>query len=184
MTTAAVGCITKAEEILQDTLAACEQFQALVNETTAAGAEAHIYVEAVPPDDVYSDRFELEAIKTKRPFARIWTKETSGLAVTRSASPYTVATTGTLYVWLEQNTPWDTHEDYAETDRLWKNRIGQIIRSSDAAKPGLVELSSTAGYLDWERIEVLDWWRTAKEDYPTLGDAQMCVLQIDWGTRA
>lgn len=182
MTSTATGCITKAEQLLRDSLAACTTFQTWVGATTAADAAEHIYLEALPPDDIYSDRHEVERLIARRPFAQIWTSETDGLSINRIASPNATSASGTMYLRLERNVPEDIRHDYAEVDRTFKNTIGLILSSGDAGNPGLSELSSIAGYLDWVVLTIKQWTRTTNDDLPTLGDAQMAEIEIQWGT--
>ena len=182
MTSTAVGCITKAEQLLKDTLCACSAFQEWCGAANATEAAESIYLEALPPDDVYRDQEEVERLIARRPFAQIWTSEQDGLTIRRIASPNTTSGTGTLYLRFERNVPEEIAHDYAEVDRTFKNVLGEILSSGDADSPGLAELSSLAGYLDWEAIIIRSWTRTQRDDIPTLGDAQMAEVEIQWGT--
>jgi hypothetical protein len=181
MTSTATGCITKAEELLRKTLAACTTFQTWVGATTPEDAAEHIYLEALPPDDIYTDRVELERLIARRPFAQIWTLENDGLTISRIAAPNTVTASGVLFIRFEQNVAPEIAHDYAEVDRVFKNTIGLILHSENESSPGLVELCGTAGYRDFETIVVKYWIRTTNEDLPTLGDAQFFEVEVRWG---
>ncbi len=181
MTTTASGVITVQEELLRDTLAACTAFQTWVGASTAAEAKDHIYLEALPLDLDWADYMECERIKARRPFAMIWTADADGLQVRSIASPHGTTVSGTMYIRLEGNVDPAVQEDYAEVDRLFKNTIGNIIQSGNGSSPGMVELAGTAGYRDFDTITVKGWTRTHKDQRPTLGDAQMCEIEIRWG---
>jgi len=183
MTSTASGAMTTAEQLLKDTLAACTAFQEWVGATTAATAAESIYLEALQPDEYYSDRHELERLKSRRPFAQIWTSEESGFSMQRTAAPNVMVANGTLYLRLERNVPEAIAHDYAEVDRTFKNVLGAIVSSGDAAEPGLAELGSQAGYLDIDTITVQQWSRTAPDEWPTIGDAQEATVVIGWGGR-
>jgi hypothetical protein len=181
MTTTASGVITVQEELLRDTLAACTAFQTWVGASTAAAAKQHIYLEALPLDLDWSDHMERERIKSRRPFALIWTAETDGLQVRSIASPHGATVSGTMYICLEGDVDPAVQEDYAEVDRLFKNTIGNIVMSGDVSNPGLNELAGTAGYRDFDTMTFKEWTRSHKDQRPTLGDVQWCVIEIRWG---
>ena len=88
-----------------------------------------------------------------------------------------------MYLRLEQDVPEAIAHDYAEVDRLFKNNIGLVLHSGDNSNPGMVELCRLAGYRDWQAITVMGWTRTHENEIPTLGDAQMCEIRVEWGGR-
>lgn len=180
--TEAAGCITKQESLLRDTLAACTYFQSLVSESTAAAAKAHIYLESVPPPHAYTDAYTVAQIRARRPFAYIWTGESQAFTLHRIAAPNCITPSGTLLIRIERDVPNSIRHDYAEVDRTFKNIIGQILQSGDTDNPGLAELNGTAGYRDWERLDFSGPVRTSDDDLPTLGDAQMCEIMVQYGT--
>ena len=170
MTTTASGPITTTEALLKTTLSGLAAFRTWVGATDSVGAAEHIYLEALPPDELWADTRTVERLKSRRPFAQIWTAETDGFRVIRDASPTGRTASGTLIVRLECNVPAAVRHDYAEVDRLFKNDIGDILDD-------LMEDSSMA----ITSVSVSGPVRTSPADVPALGDAQMCELTIMWG---
>lgn len=176
MTTAASGCITKAEERIRDMLANCTQFQTWTGTATAAAAKGHIYYDAVPLPDATGDTSPLAHNQAIRPFAVVWTATENGFAMNEL-----VGGSGTVYVRLEQDTPAATVDDYEEADRLFKNTIGNIIHSGDTSNPGLWEPSITRQYTQIVAVTLEALYRTQEDEYDTYGDAQAAELSIRWG---
>jgi len=173
MTTTASGSITTTEELLKTTLSGLAAFKSWVGATTAAAAAEHIYLEALPPEELWSDTYTVEALKARRPFAQIWTAETSGFTVRRDAAPSGRTAFGNLVARLEANVQESVRHDHAEVDRLFKNTVGDIVD----------ELAATTAMAIRE-IAVSGPVRTTPRDVATLGDAQMAELAIAWGVTA
>ena len=176
MTTAASGCITKAEERIRDMLANCTAFQTWVGAADATAAKSSIYYDTVPRGDYMDDSDALAWHVSVRPFALIWTDYENGFAMNEL-----VGGSGTLQIRFEQNTPGATQTDWEEADRLFKNTLGGIIHSGDTDSPGLWELSITRQYTQLSRVNLDALYRTAEDEYETFGDAQAAVLSVAWG---
>lgn len=170
MTTTASGSITTAEELLKTTLSGLSTFQAWVGASDAAGAAKHIYLEALPPDELWGDVHTIDQLKARRPCAMIWTAETNGFTVTRDAAPAGRTCSGNLVVRLEGDVLEAVRHDYAEVDRLFKNTVGGIVDQLAATTAMAISSITVSGPV-----------RTSNDDLPTLGDAQMVELSIAWG---
>ena len=176
MTTAASGGITKAEERIRDMLAGCKTFQTWTGESDAAGAKTHIYYDAVPLPNMKDDSTSLAYLVSLRPFALIWTSETSGYAYNEL-----MGGSGIIHIRFEGNTPPATSTDWEECDRLFKIKIGNIIQSTDSSNPGLAELSKTGTYTQITSITLDALYRSDEEEWPTYGDAQRAEVSVQWG---
>lgn len=176
MTTAATGCISKAEERIGEMLANCSEFQTWTGTANATAAADHIYYDSVPPlysdDDVTSREYN-EAI---RPFALVWTRMTEGLAMNEL-----LGASGTVMVRFEQNTPSGLQTEWEEDERLFKNTLGGILQSGDTSNPGLWELSITRQYTQITQMRLMALYRTGEDEIETYGDAQAAEVSIAWG---
>lgn len=180
MTTAASSCITLAEERIRDMLANCSTFQTWVGAANATAAKSSIYYDAVPRSDYMADTDPLSWNVSIRPFAIVWTENENGFSMTESSSDY-YTPSGTIKVRLEQNTPSSSATDWEEADRLFKNTLGDIIRSGDSDNPGLLELSIARTYAQISRVTLDALYRTDDDEYDTFGDAQAAEFSISWG---
>jgi len=170
MTTAASGPITAAESLLATTVAGLSAFQTWVGAATSTAAAEHVYIDGLPRRDEWSDTQELEHQVALRPFALVWTAETNGLTVRRIAAPSGHTASGILTLWLEDNVLEATRHDFEESDRLFKNTVGDII--DDLMAVTTMPITS---------LTITELTRTSRDDTPTLGDAHMCQLEITWG---
>lgn len=181
MSTDAVGGITTAEDLLRTTLAACTAFQTWVNAANTTEALQHIYLEALQPDNYYTDRYSEEELVGRRPFAQIWTDEQRGYTTTREAASRLMWDSGILHIRFEGNVDEAIEHDYAEIDRLFKNTLGQIIQSDNINTPGLVELNQQAGYLAWDTLTMTGPFRCTENQIRGMGDFQEASFEIRWG---
>jgi len=176
MTTAASGCITKAEERIRDMLANCATFQTWVSAANATAAKSSIYYDAPPMPRSGEDTSVLSYNQSLRPFAVVWTGTSDGFTLNEM-----IGGSGVVYVRLEQDVPGAVLTNYEEADRLFKNTIGGIIHSGDTDNPGLWELSLTRQYAQITQIQLAALYHTAEDEYDTYGNAQAAELAIRWG---
>ena len=173
MTTAADGCITKAEERLRNMLAACTTFQTWVGAATADAAKDSIYYTEVPPQARTEDTTPLAYNVSIRPFALIWTSTSQGFKLHEQLGP-----SGLLQVRFEDNA---RSTDPAEAERLFLNTIGKIMQSEDTDNPGLLELSITRQYTQIREMEIVSVFHTDEDDHDTYGDAIAAEMSVAWG---
>jgi len=174
MTTAASGGITKAEERIRDMLATCTQFQTWTGTASVAAAKLRIYYDAVPLANMKDDSTTLTDIRSKRPFAMVYTDPSDGYSFGEL-----LGGSGSVMVELEQNTQTDT--DWQESERLFKITIGNIIQSGSSGSPGLVEVSNTRVYTQLTRIDLVELYRYEEDARTAVGDAQGARIRLAWG---
>lgn len=173
MTTAADGCITKAEERLRNMIANCSEWQAWLDVATATDAKKSIYTTAVPLPHMNEDTTPLAYNVSVRPFALI---STDRLRLHDDYGP-----SGTLWVRFEDNVSAANEHDWAEAERVFLNHLGKVMQSEDANNPGLRELSLTRQYAQIREQEVHAVYRTLEDEQETYGDAIAAELHVAWG---
>jgi hypothetical protein len=185
-----VGCISKAEERLRNMVASCQAFQAWTGCTTAADARERIYLVDEPEperDDEEPDGvFSLAERQSRRPFALIWTGDAGSFNIAFDSSEGGISPSGTLGLMFEDNIPQELESNYQEAYRRFVNTVGQVLHSEELHNPGIVELmrQQFSDRLAISHITLVRLMRTGRHVKATMGDAQMCELEIAWGANA
>jgi hypothetical protein len=173
----AAGCISLAEEYLRTTLADCAAFRVFVGAAGPSQARERIHLDTLPAPDGGADEHPLSELQELRPFAIVYTAEVDGLRATADAvsDAREFHYGGRLGIHLERDVPPEIAGDPQEVSRTFKNAVGQII-------DGLAALAGTAGYLDSQTISLSAGpLRAHPDNYPTEGDHQWAIVEIEWG---
>ncbi|QDV22922.1 hypothetical protein [Aureliella helgolandensis] len=172
--------VRAARRMLRD----CHQWQRLVSADTPwdeVTAEAHIHFDGLPPPDPGPDhsRSELEAL---RPFALVWADQAGGLRLrSESAGNCCPIHSGAIVVQIELPVLAGLANDPTLLAEDIMRKLGRIVRTGDAAEPGLFELSGLAGYLPLTEIQFTGYVRTDTKSAVEIGDAVVAEMRIAWG---
>ena len=177
--TAAVGCVSLAQEHGKKTLADCPSFRSWCGADNQADALGHIFDECLPKP-ASGGVHTIEELQRYRPCAIFFTATTEGLIKTGRSSigdgSFGFSEQGALHVLLMADVPPKIADDPAELDVRFKNLIGQIMDD-------LSDLAGKGGYLACRRIIFAEGpMRSLEEDIPTLGDYQVAELRLEWTT--
>lgn len=173
MTTAAAGCITKAEERIRDMLANCTQFQTWTGAADATAAKDYIHYTGVPLPNANEDTTELAYWVSIRPFAIV---STESFRISNLQGP-----SGIIWVRFEDNISTVDGYSFDEGERLFLNNVGQVMQSGDTSNPGLEELSITQQYAEIREQQVQHILRTSDNESDTQGDAIAAEVRVSWG---
>lgn len=182
---APVGMIAVAKDLLRTSLATCTAFRTWDGANwTIEQAKERIYFDSLPPPPDNAAAYTRAQLEALRPFAIIYRPRQDGVRLeVEAAGPDTFATSGTLVVRLERNVPEDERDDAGAADRSFENMVGQVMRTSSPAAPGLADLSGQPGYLKILKIQESGPHRCGVDEITDYGDFQEHYLQIEWGRR-
>lgn len=174
--TAASNHMTAAQANLAASLAASAAFQAMVAADDAAAAAGSIHVNSLPRP-LQGEEYTLADWSLYKPLAMLWSADRRGWRMRRDAygcgGEFLPA--GSLWLKLMQDVPAAVFDDYAEADRLWENRVGDIVED-------LCALAGGGGYLDFHTISLELLWRPEEKHQITVGNVQVALLSIEYDT--
>ena len=183
MVTAAAGPISTIEDLAADTLAATTFFQSLTGTANATAAKARIYFDALPPPGSNADTYTLAELQTLRPYAIINTEPQGGFRWHHDGAGvnWTFGQNGTVTIEIEADIASGDLGDPQEYMRLFKNTIGQIVRTDDTGNPGLLELAGQVNYLPIREAMFYGPFRGAEEERKAQGDYLVAMIDLNWG---
>ncbi len=171
---AVVGELSLAQDFLRTQLADCAEFRTLVGAANQAQALDDIYQDVLPDpaDAVEYTQAELIAL---RPYALIGMSNEDGLTLEHvsTGSSFDFSPSGTFEVWIVRDLP--GAEDGTTADLTWRNIVATIVTE-------LAALAGQAGYLAFERIELVALHRNHPDLAQTQGDNQLAMLRVEWRT--
>lgn len=177
---AAIGIVTTAEEKLGECIANATRFQTITSSANATEAKNHIYYGSLP-DPANGSAYTREELEGYRPFAMIWTDENTGLTMAKRADRITWANSGSIFAWFEMDA--DSNDETQESDRKWKNTIGELLFRTTQPDPfvGILENAGNANFLDIQRVVIREIQRADIKHLDEQGDWMMSIVEFDWG---
>jgi hypothetical protein len=167
---AASGGISLAETRLAAMLSASPSFQTWAGVSTAPTALLRIHYDSLPP--AAGDEYTLTELQTYRPYCKLYTNLRSGYVRERIAEN-THDWKGKIVAELEQDIS-STYAGYIpQAMRAFKNDIGAIIAD-------LCSFSGGAGYLQIDRVEVVELVAYAEDVSFSIGVALNAVLRVEY----
>lgn len=169
------------QQLLEDTLVACDEFLTWTGAANATAARARVYHEALPRP-ASGVEYTLAELQAYRPFAIIYTADLGGWQARRVATE-SFGVTGRVLLYLEQDTPSGLANDLDALDEAFKESIGHILAASDAkpAISGLLDLAHQPGYLAIDQVILNGPGRSHPEDHQAIGDIVFASLEITYG---
>lgn len=164
-------------KILRD----CYYWRALggVTPWTEEQAEARIYFDELPPPS--GDDYTAAELTALRPFALVWLDLNGGLKLTSEVSANCCWTpSGAAILQVELPVPTDLANDPGALTVDLHTKLGRIIRTCDAEKPGLADLASVSGYLPIKEVLYRGYIRTDVKAVNDLGDCVRCEIELQW----
>lgn len=178
-----LNSLIAARNMLRD----CYWWRAMVSESTPwteAQAQDRIYFDELPPSDS-ADDYTPDEMDALRPFALAWLDINGALQLRAdSSSGCCWVPSGSVIFQLEMPVPEAYSTDTQGLANYLHQRIGRIIRTCDATKPGLADLSGIAGYLPLKHIIYRGYVRTDVKSAVEIGDCVRCELELQWGSDA
>jgi hypothetical protein len=170
----AVGTIAKVMDAARDMVANTTAFRTWDGASwTVEQAKVRIYLQTLPLVESVQDLAAL------RPFLCIW-QPLHAVTWRQQAAPNSFRPRGTMVLEFHRSPPTLTASDPGASERSFANFLGKLVRSGDAAAPGLCELSGLAGYLSLESIRTDGIFRAEAEDVATVGDADLAYIELEW----
>ncbi len=165
------GKLSITMETLRDMLASCTAFQTWTGETTAAGAEDHIYLDDLDPPA--GEEYTANEWANVRPFCIISMPSWGSERIATNTPRFS----GTLEIDLVQTVPEAIADDPAEVALQFRNSMGQILDE-------LLTLDLTAQTLEIVEVEQRgSVGRTHPKDTATYGDAIGVTFYLRFGER-
>jgi hypothetical protein len=164
-------------------LAACHYWRRLADGEpwTEAESLAHVHLDALPPPAAGGEhtREELEAL---RPFAIVSLGEDEAVHFDLDSSGNCcVGMGGSVDVYIELPVPAELRDTPSALAADVYQRIGRVLRTANAAEPGLVELAGLPGYLALRRATMRAYYRTTRQERHEIGDATCVHMTLMWG---
>lgn len=178
------GLIFDAQDLLADTLAACDEWQALTGTATAVDAKAHVYQGALPQPGNGAAKYTPAELSSLRPFAILGTRNVAGFNARRDATGM-FRPSGALDLYFEMDTPAGTKDNWPQLEEDTVSIIGRLIVRPDskpASWQGLLNLAHQSGYLAIETLRYSGPFRAPQEDWPGDGDYLSWFFEIEYGT--
>lgn len=141
-------------------------------------AARRIYIDGIGPDNADAETMSAEQLAGLRPYCVLYPDGNRGYRFTREAMPNCWNGNGTILAVLSRQ--------YAEglsIDAHWREAaaaLEPILSNDNPAEPGLLELSTVAGYLHFRELTVVFAGRTPREEVPHYGDAYDTVLIFEY----
>lgn len=172
------------QQLLEDSLVACDEFLTWTGEASATAARTHVYHEALPRPANGVD-YTLAELQGYRPFVLLTTAELGGWQARRTATE-SFGLTGRLLAYFEQTTPTGLATDLEGLDEAFKESLGHILSRSDAkpAISGLLDLAHVPGYLAIDQVLLTGPGRSHPDEHPAIGDFVFAQLEITYGLGA
>jgi hypothetical protein len=169
-TITATCCWTKAEEALAKQLANSPTFRTLTGTASEGAALARVWIDALP-EAADLERYGIAEYSALFPYGLIYSDDQDGFFGRWAAHPDRMHFGGTIRLVVARTTPSD---DIDEVERDWKNLIGQLIEDMAAR----VTMDNELG---WSSATVSELLRSHEDEYQTLGDRQVAVIEFEWG---
>ena len=171
--------LTAARQMLAD----CYHWRRLAGGEPWDDAEslAHVHLDALPPPAVGGEhtRAELEGL---RPFAIVSLGDGEAIHFDLDSSGNCcVGMGGTVEVYLEMNVPPELRDTPSQLAAQVYDQIGRVLRTGNAAEPGLVDLAGLPGRLALRRATMRAYYRTTRQERMEIGDATCVHLALMWG---
>lgn len=181
---AAAYDISVAKDLLRTMLATTTAFRTWDGESYSVDeAKARIYFDSLPLPAGDSDQYTIDELNNYRNCAIIEKPRDEGVRWSFAAAPNKFVCAGVLVVTFFRTIPVDERDDISSAERSMENWIGQLVKSNDSGSPGLVELSSQAGYLELQEIVETGPSHVTQEDINAVGWEQRHALLVRWGAR-
>ncbi len=146
-----------------------------------ATALAHIHLDELPPPNPGPDH-SLEQLAAFRPFAILWADVATGFRWRADSGDYCCSlVSGTVVIQLELPVPELLAGDPTALAIDLHRKLGRIMRTSDPAEPGLLDLSGKPGYLPITDAKITGYIRTDDKARIDIGDAVTCEIELKWG---
>ncbi len=145
-----------------------------------ATAAAHIHFDELPEASPGPDHSLVE-LMAYRPFALVWADVAGGLRWRSDTGDFCCATvSGVCVVQFELAVPSNLTTPRSVADYV-NRTLGRVIRTCDPDKPGILDLSGTAGYLPITDAKISGYIRTDRKTALEIGDAVTAELELTWG---
>lgn len=147
-------------------------------------AKAHIHFDELPPPSGGEQVHSKAELLSLRPFAIVWADITGGFRWRTDTADWCCAmVSGVMVMQLEINVPSDLANSPSSLATDLHRKLGRIIRTSDPAEPGLLDLSGQDGYLPIIEAKITGYIRTDRKAAVDIGDAVTAEIELHWGVR-
>lgn len=150
------------------------------NDATAAD---HIHFDALPRSATGADH-SLAELAALRPFAIMWADVAGGQRWRSDSGDFCCALlSGVIVMQIEIAVPPSIAADPRAVAIDVNRKLGRIMRTCDAAEPGILDLSGRAGYLPINEAKITGYMRTDSNAAVELGDAVTAEIELHWGVQ-
>lgn len=174
-----LASLTAARQMLAD----CYHWRRIAGGEPWDDAEslAHVHLDALPPPAAGGEH-TLAELQAMRPFAIVSLGEGEAIHFDLDSSGNCcVGMGGSVDVYIEMDVPTELRNTPSLLAADVYERIGRVLRTGNAAQPGLVDLAGLPGYLAVRRATMRAYYRTTRQERHDIGDATCVHLSLMWG---